>query len=113
MCKNAEFGDIEFPDSIEYIGARAFELCNGITSLHIPDSIKKIGGNAFKSCENLKNFRLDGTPNIVNENDGRMSDYVYGIIGNCPDIENGTVKSEKFTFIDSENNTNDITMEKS
>ena len=112
MCKNVEFGDIEFSDSIEYIGTRAFELCNGITSLHIPASIKKIGGNAFKSCENLKNFTLDGTPEIVSGLDKMSIKYAYGIIGNCPDIENVIVKSEKFTFIDNENNANDITMEK-
>ena len=112
MCKNVEFGDIEFSDSIEYIGTRAFELCNGITSLHIPASIKKIGGNAFKSCENLKNFTLDGTPEIVSGLDKTSIKYAYGIIGNCPDIENVIVKSEKFTFIDNENNANDITIEK-
>ena len=53
------FGDITIPSSITYnsqtysvtsIGAGAFTLCAGLTSITIPNSVTSIGNDAFSDC---------------------------------------------------------------
>ena len=55
-------GDITIPESIylngkEFtvttIGARAFSLCNNLSSVHIGSSVSSIGNQAFYECRNL------------------------------------------------------------
>ena len=48
-----KFGNYIVPNSVTYIGERAFEKCLGLTSITIPNTVKGIGPNAFKGCYSL------------------------------------------------------------
>ncbi len=50
--------DYEFtiPDSVEYIGNRAFLGCNQLVSVIIQNSVTKIGDYSFCACRNLKHI---------------------------------------------------------
>lgn len=50
------------PDTVNEIGANAFEGCNKITSIVIPESVTKIGASAFSGCSVL----TDITYNAIN-----------------------------------------------
>lgn len=59
---NQYSGNIIIPENVSFenilcdvisIGFRAFEDCNGLTSVIIPNSVKKIMEGAFKDCRNL------------------------------------------------------------
>ena len=58
---------LEIPDSVEEIGAYAFQGCVNLTSLDIPDSVTKIGDNAFSYCTGLT---VIDVPDSVTEIDG-------------------------------------------
>jgi hypothetical protein len=47
---------ITLPESVTSIAARAFEDCDGFTSLTLPTSVTSIGEGAFSYCKNLKSF---------------------------------------------------------
>ena len=66
-------GDVVIPDrfynwddSHEYyvtqIGDKAFELCDGITSVTIPSSVEYIGAEAFRLCESLTGVYISDLP---------------------------------------------------
>jgi len=52
---------ITIPDSVTYIGTRAFKNCTGITSITIPNSVTYISDNAFDSCTGLTSVTFEGT----------------------------------------------------
>ncbi|MBR4900231.1 MAG: leucine-rich repeat protein, partial [Victivallales bacterium] len=43
-------GDVTIPDSVMSIKDRAFEDCNGLTSVTIPDSVTSVGRDVFVGC---------------------------------------------------------------
>ena len=49
-------------DSVEFIGARAFNSCQSLTSITIPDSVTSIGYETFSSCSSLTSITI---PNSV------------------------------------------------
>ena len=49
------------PDSVTYIGERAFYNCSGLTSVTIGGSVTSIGDCAFCGCSGLKNITYTGT----------------------------------------------------
>lgn len=59
--------EIILADSIEFIGAYAFDFSN-ISHISMPSSLECLGTGAFDSCYNLKSVKLnDGLKNIGNE----------------------------------------------
>ena len=58
-CKNTMI-----PNSVTSIGDRAFEGCDGLTSIVIPNSVTNIGNNAFECCAELASI-------VVESGDGR------------------------------------------
>lgn len=58
LANHAEFKTIILPETIEYIGVRAFNGCSGIETLVIPDSVNTIDTAAFMNCTALKNVTL-------------------------------------------------------
>lgn len=67
-------GDVAVPrrdrsgKRIAYIGRRAFEKCNTLTSVTIPNGIIDIEYRAFADCSNLQNVTIsDGLINIDND----------------------------------------------
>lgn len=51
---NKELTSITLPNSIQTIGAFAFEDCSNLSSINIPKSLKSIGEKAFNGCTGLK-----------------------------------------------------------
>lgn len=49
---------ITLPESINYIGERAFFLCHMLEELNIPDRVTEIGNSAFVCCDNLRGISL-------------------------------------------------------
>ncbi|MCD8145461.1 MAG: leucine-rich repeat domain-containing protein [Oscillospiraceae bacterium] len=52
---------IVLPDSLLYIGERAFEDCAGLTEIMIPASVRVIGESAFNYCIGLTAITLEGS----------------------------------------------------
>lgn len=46
-------GDVVIPEGVTVIGARAFQDCDGVTSISIPEGVTAIGRGAFEDCVNL------------------------------------------------------------
>lgn len=53
-----EFSSITIPDSVTYIGERAFATCNNIKELAIPSGVTSISESAVCACANLKTVTL-------------------------------------------------------
>jgi len=51
-CKNLK-RNISLPQSLIYIGDEAFYNCSNLTNITIPSSVKYIGNEAFRNCYNL------------------------------------------------------------
>jgi len=52
---------ITIPSSVTSIGDRAFAGCNGLTSITIPSSVTSIGSAAFRNCNSLVDINYSGT----------------------------------------------------
>ena len=48
------------PDSVNSIGAAAFQNCAGLTNVTIPDSVTSIGSSAFANCASLTSVTIPG-----------------------------------------------------
>lgn len=55
---NKEITSVTIPDSIEYIGKRAFQGCTGLTEIKLPDSVHEIGDACFQACSNLTKINM-------------------------------------------------------
>lgn len=55
-CK--DITNVLIPQTVEYIGNKAFYNCKGLTSINIPNSVKSIGNECFWSCENLSSITI-------------------------------------------------------
>ncbi len=57
---------IKLPESIEFIGASAFENCVNLVEVENLELVKYIGERAFEGCSALKSVKLDGVLSIDN-----------------------------------------------
>lgn len=65
--KESNYQSVKIPDSIEYIGERAFYGCKELASITIPSGVKVIGQEAFASCTGLKTITFSGKPEIAED----------------------------------------------
>ena len=61
-CKNTII-----PNSVTSIGERAFEDCDGLTSITIPNSVTSIGEGAFYSCDGLTSISIPNSVTSIGE----------------------------------------------
>ena len=54
LATNTEITAIEIPDSIEVVGARAFDKCLNLQEVILPESVAVVDGHAFAICPSLK-----------------------------------------------------------
>ena len=59
------------PDSIKYIGDKAFSHCEKLKELKLPGTLETIGKEAFPACRKIKAFDL---PDSVKEIDAYLED---------------------------------------
>ena len=68
ICYDAFAGSsiaqVAIPDTVEVIGAHAFEGCESLKYINLPETIKVIDGFAFQRCTSLKSISI---PNFVEE----------------------------------------------
>ena len=62
-CKNTMI-----PNSVTSIGVRAFEGCDGLTSINIPNSVTAIGNKAFYSCDGLTSINIPNSVTAIGNN---------------------------------------------
>ena len=61
--------NLELPESTQWIGESAFELCQSLTSLTLPASLTHIGDKAFFHCRQLRNVKVYlAEPLVISEN---------------------------------------------
>lgn len=63
MYNSAE--EIVLPDTIEIIGASAFQDCVNLAAVNIPDSVTEIGNYAFSGCESLAEITIPETVKLI------------------------------------------------
>ena len=56
--QQGQLSSIDIPDSVTYIGQKAFYGCNALKSIHIPESVTSILPETFYSCINLTSIVL-------------------------------------------------------
>lgn len=67
-CPQAFEGVYVIPDTVEFVGEKAFDHCGSLTEVVIPGSVKELGRHAFFACTALKSVRLSkGLEVIGNE----------------------------------------------
>ena len=54
LATNTTITEIELPDSIEIVRARAFDKCINLEEVILPESVVVVDAYAFSSCYNLK-----------------------------------------------------------
>lgn len=54
LATNTTITQIELPDSIEIVRARAFDNCINLEEVILPESVAVVDTHAFASCYNLK-----------------------------------------------------------
>ena len=54
LATNTQITAIEIPDSIEVVGARAFDKCLNLQEVILPESVAVVDGHAFATCPSLK-----------------------------------------------------------
>ena len=51
-------GEVSIPENVTYIGKKAFEGCDNLTSVTIPKGVTSIGAYAFWDCSNLQSVTI-------------------------------------------------------
>lgn len=113
-----EFSEIYLPDTIKYLGKKAFEGCVGLTKIHLPESLGEISEGCFEDCrilseiqfpENLKIIgsraflRCDGISSvIIPKNFEDIGSYAFSSCKNLVNlqIEEGCKKIQTEAFSD-------------
>ena len=58
---------VSIPNSVTYIGVRAFGYCRSLTSVSIPDSVTTIGACAFCFCSSLTSVTIPDSVTTIGE----------------------------------------------
>ncbi|MBR5683130.1 MAG: leucine-rich repeat protein [Ruminococcus sp.] len=56
---------VTLPDSVRYIGEKAFFDCESLKKINLPDSIEKIGEMAFASCLALEEVHIPASLDVI------------------------------------------------
>ena len=59
---------VDFPESVEKIGAHAFEGCSALTAVVIPNTVTEIGASAFAGCAGLADVTLSKALTKIGDN---------------------------------------------
>ena len=73
-----EAAEVDIPDGVTVIYAKAFADCNSITSVTMPETVKIVRDNAFDACSNLVSVKMTDSITSVGK----------GIFANCKSLTN-------------------------
>ncbi len=94
--ENKKIKEIKLPDTIEYIGEKAFKNCSSLEKINLPDSIKTIGNDALFGCDSLKYEVVNGANYINNWLISREDLELESLV-----VRDGTVGIYDYAFYDS------------
>jgi len=81
------FTEIVLPQSLEKIGARAFQYCSRLETLRIPANVREIGDDSFSGRGALKTFEIDPKNVVYRVQDGMLLSAdgrtFYGVVVDC------------------------------
>ena len=63
--KSSSFETISLPESVETIGAQAFQSCSKLTAIDIPDNVTTIKAYTFDGCTALTDIKLPSTLTVI------------------------------------------------
>ena len=58
LCPPGKEGRFDIPDGVERVRMGAFEMCRGLTYIHVPDSVTDLEDAVFSGCIGLTGIRL-------------------------------------------------------
>ncbi len=107
FSKDKSIKSVTLPDTVEYIGARAFCACEALESIVFPKNLKEIGDFAISSCDKIKEIILpEGVEKIGYEafssNRGLtkvvlpegIKELGGGLFSNCYELNDVTLPSD-------------------
>ena len=65
--RNKNMTTVIIPDSVTYIGERAFEYCYSLSAIEIPNSVVTIGNYAFRGCSNLSSIEIPDSVTTIGQ----------------------------------------------
>ena len=82
ICDNAfsycsNLINVEFPNSVTYIGEKAFYDCDSLIDVKLSENITYLGGYAFANCENLKSINIPE----------QLTKTAWSVFNNCNNLE--------------------------
>ena len=82
ICDNAfsycsNLINVEFPNSVTYIGEKAFYDCDSLIDVKLSENITYLGHNAFNACENLKSINIPE----------QLTKTGWNVFANCSNLE--------------------------
>ena len=98
FVKNSKITSAIIPNSVDSIGAQAFQNCTNLSNLAIGNSVTSIGSQAFQNCGNLSKLTIPKSVITIGSN---------AFSGCSNSLERIIVESGN-TFYDSRNNCNAI-----
>lgn len=69
--------NVEFPNSVTYIGEKAFYDCDSLIDVKLSENITYLGHNAFSACENLKSINIPE----------QLTKTGWSVFENCTNLE--------------------------
>ena len=60
LAGNHDLTEVTLPDTVEAIGARAFDDCRCLHEIHMPEKLQALGVRAFRGCKGLRAVKLPG-----------------------------------------------------
>lgn len=99
--KNALFTSIVLPDTVLYIGERAFDSCVNLESIVLQENLTTIAPYAFNACSNLKIIEIPTTVTQIGESAflGCIGLAEMKIYNGDLDLTNTGIASEKENFM--------------
>ena len=74
---DSDIVNLKLPDTIDYIGEKAFYNCSSLKTVEIPYSVKYIGKNAFYNCVNVENIYYNSAfDNVTISIEGNLFNYI-------------------------------------
>ena len=82
ICDNAfsycsNLINVEFPNSVTYIGEEAFYDCDSLIDVKLSENITYLGDDAFNACENLKSINIPE----------QLTETGWSVFENCTNLE--------------------------
>ena len=77
--------NITIPNTVRYIGIRAFEGCSSITSVNIPDGVTRIEAGTFHGCTGLTSVTIPNSVKTIED-----SELGYGAFKRCSGLTSVT-----------------------